>query len=167
MPIASTTPRRRERQDAEAQRNAGPDGVPDRAEQRRAEGHQRSQNQRITPLVPRKFDQDEAGQERAEDAADHTPGVDLADRGAGPLVVLLSRSTASLATTGLTVPIDSAGRKKTSVTTNRIRYGQFSEIDTGPSGHAAQRRSAWLSNDSLLAVPEHLGQELRLGVQRE
>ena len=37
---------------------------------------------RITPLVPSVVDQDEAGQEGAEDAADHPPGVDLADRGA-------------------------------------------------------------------------------------
>ena len=43
---------------------------------------------RITPLVPEDVDQEKAGQERAEDAADHPPGVDLADRGPGSLEAL-------------------------------------------------------------------------------
>ena len=51
-------------------------GVPDRAQHRGAEGHHRSQQQ-DHPLGAEHVDQDEAGQERAEDAADHAPGVHL------------------------------------------------------------------------------------------
>ena len=72
-------------QDAQAQRNAGPDSVPDRAQERCSEGHRRSQEQ-DHPLGAQNVDQEKARQESAEDAADHAPGVDLADRGAGAFV---------------------------------------------------------------------------------
>ena len=54
------------------------------AEHRRREGQHRAEDQQQA-LGPQQVDQHEPGQERAEDAADHAPGVDLADRRAGPL----------------------------------------------------------------------------------
>ncbi len=57
------------------------------------------------------------------------------------------RSTASLATTGLTVPIVTAGTKKTRVTMNRTRAGQLSAIVTGPSS-SLDSETAFLRIDS-------------------
>ena len=93
---------------------------------------------RITPLVPSTLIRTKPGQERAENAADHSPRIDL------PIAVpvrlnFFSRSTASLATTGLTVPMVTAGRKKTSVTTNKIRNGQLSEIWIVPASDSRER----------------------------
>ena len=54
----------------------------ERAQERRPERQDRPQDQ-DDALGPEDVDQDEPGEERAEDAADHAPGVDLADRRPG------------------------------------------------------------------------------------
>ena len=70
-----------------------------------------------------------------------------------------------MATTGLTVPIVTAGRKKTSVTTNRIRNGQLSEIVTRPD-FQLRERVGLLQQRVARAAEEHVGEQLGLRVQR-
>ena len=70
--------------DAEPQRDPGPDGVEEFAEEGRAQGQHGAQHQHDA-LGPEVVDQDEPGQERAEDAADHPPGIDLPDCAARPV----------------------------------------------------------------------------------
>ena len=99
---------------------------------------------RMTPLVPRKLIRTNP----VRKVPRMLPTIPQAYT--SPIAVpvrwsFFSRSTASLATTGLTVPMVTAGRKKTSVTRNRIRYGQESAIDTGPNSSLLSR---WLAAGS-------------------
>ena len=75
---------RQERDHAEPEGNPGPDRMPHRPQHRCREGHHGAQDQQH-PLGADQIDQVEAGQEGAQNAADHAPGVDLADGRAGAL----------------------------------------------------------------------------------
>ena len=119
---------------------------------------------RITPFVPEKVDQHEAGQERAEDAADHPPGINLADRRAGA-AELLQPVDCQLGNDGA----DRAHRDR-----GAEEHERDQEQDPERPGERNRDRPEFerrelvglLEHGLCLAAEEHIGEKLGLGVQR-